>query len=99
MGTESEPTSTVEKEKYFNRMDEAYGLLCLSISPDLLFHVESTSTPNKVWTTLKGLFKKQDELRGHMLENELISMSPSSFDTIQDYFTKKSLKLCKISWE
>ena len=37
-------------------MDESYGLLCLSISPDLLFHVESTTSPNKVWTTLKDLF-------------------------------------------
>ena len=31
MGTEVEPNSTVEKSKYFNRLDEAYALLCLSI--------------------------------------------------------------------
>ena len=31
MGTEVEPNSAVEKENYFNRLDEAYGLLCLSI--------------------------------------------------------------------
>ena len=32
MGTETEPTSTAEKIKYFNKLDEAIGLICLSIS-------------------------------------------------------------------
>ena len=27
MGTENEPNSTVEKDKYFNRLDEAFGML------------------------------------------------------------------------
>ena len=48
MGTEVEPNSAVEKSKYFNRHDEAFGLLCLSISRDLLFHVNSLTTPNDV---------------------------------------------------
>ena len=48
MGTEVEPNSVVEKAKYFNRLDEAYGLLCLSISRELLFHIDSLTTPNEV---------------------------------------------------
>lgn len=52
MATEIEPNPAVEKSKYFNRMDEAYGLLCLSMSPELLFHVEGCKSPNEVWTTL-----------------------------------------------
>lgn len=62
METEVEPTSAIEKSRYFNRMDEAFGILCLSISPELLFHVESCSTPNEVWKILEGLFGKQDEI-------------------------------------
>jgi hypothetical protein len=62
MGTESKPTSIVEKENYFNKMDEAYGFPCLLISLDLIFHIEPTSTQNEVWTTLNGLFGKHDEL-------------------------------------
>ena len=46
MGTKVEPNSAVEKSKYFNRVDEAFGLLCLSISRELLFHVDSLTTPN-----------------------------------------------------
>ena len=101
MGQEAEPNSQVEKSKWFNRLDEAYGLLCLSISSDILFHVESASSPNEVRTKLEGLFGKQDVLRGHQLENEIIRLSPSDFDTIQDIFKifkflLKHLKACGI---
>ena len=94
MGTEVDPNSAVEKARYFNRLDEAYGLLCLSISRELLFHIDSLTTPNEVWVKLETLFGKTDELHGHQLENELISLIPMHFDTIQDLFTKfKSLLL------
>ena len=82
MGTEVEPNSAVEKAKYFNRLDEAFGLLCLSISRELLFHIDSLTTPNEVWVKLETLFGKTDELRGHQLENELIILSPTHFHTI-----------------
>ena len=35
MGTEVEPNCVLEKAKYFNRLDEAYGLQCLSISREI----------------------------------------------------------------
>jgi len=41
MGTEAEPTNVVEKLKYFNRMDGAFGMICISISRDLMFHVDT----------------------------------------------------------
>jgi hypothetical protein len=37
---------------------------------------------------LEGLFGKKDEMRGHMLEVELNTLDPKSFDNIQDFFTK-----------
>jgi hypothetical protein len=37
---------------------------------------------------LEGLFGKQDEMRGHMLEVELNTLNPKFFDNIQDLFTK-----------
>ena len=62
MGKKVEPNSAVEKAKYFNRLNEAYGLLCLSISRELLFHIDSLTTPNEVWVKLESLFGKTDEL-------------------------------------
>ena len=101
MGTKVEPNSVVEKAKYFNRIDEAYGFLCLSISREILFHIYSWKTQNEFWVKLESLFGKIDKLRGHHLENELISLSPMHFETIQEFFMiLKSLvlylKQCRI---
>ena len=82
IGTEVEPNSVVDKAKYFNRLDEAYGLLCWSISREILFHIERLKTPNEVWVKLEALFGKNDELCGHQLENELISLIPVHYDTM-----------------
>ena len=82
MGTEVEPNSAVKRARYFNRLDEAYGLLCLRISREILFHIDSLTTPNEVWVKLETLFGKTNELRGHQLENELICLSPTHYDTI-----------------
>ena len=40
METGVEPNATANKIKWHNRRDEAYGLLCMSISRDLCFHLE-----------------------------------------------------------
>ena len=40
METKAEPNAATKKIKWHNRRDEAYGLLCLSISRDLLFHLD-----------------------------------------------------------
>ena len=58
MGTEVEPNSVVEKSKYFNRLDEAFGLLCIRISRELILHVDSLTTPNEVWKNLESLLGK-----------------------------------------
>ena len=47
MGTENEPNSVVEKSKYFNRLDEAFRMLFLSILRDILLHVDIITTPNE----------------------------------------------------
>jgi hypothetical protein len=88
LNTYTEPTSAIEKSKYLNRMDEAFETICSLISPDLLFHISSCKAPNESWTTLEGLFGKQDEMRGHMLEVEFLTMDPKIFNNIQDLFTK-----------
>ena len=72
-------------------MDESYRILCLKISPYLLFHVDTWKTPNDVWTKLKDFLGKQDNLRGHQLENELHELNPRYFKTIQ-------YSLCKFKY-
>ena len=87
MEIEKEPIHYVDKEKYWNRLDEAYGCLCLSISRYLLFHINGLNTPKEVWDKLASLFDKQDDIRIYQLENELISLHPANFETLNDFFT------------
>ena len=86
MATETKPTSAIEKMIWENHKDEATRLLLELISIDL--YVSACKTPHEIWTTLEGLFGKQDEMRGHMLEVELNTLDPKSFYNIHDFFTK-----------
>ena len=88
MDIELEPNVAVEKIKWHNMRDEAYVIFCLSSSRDLLFHLDSLKSPNEVWDNIEDIFGKTYEMRGHQIENELISLSPSSFKSLQLYFSK-----------
>jgi hypothetical protein len=82
-------------------MDEAFGTICSLISLDLLFHISSYKTPNESWTTIEGLFGKYDEMRGHMIEVEFLTLDPKIFDSLQGFFTKfkdlmSQLKACGV---
>ena len=88
METKFDPNAASENIKWNNRRDDMYGLLCLNISIDLLFHLDGLLNPNEVWEKLQTLFGKRYEMRGHQLENELISLSPSNFKPLQVYFSK-----------
>ena len=94
MATEAEPNVATEKIKWHNRRDEAYGLLCLSISRDLLFHLDGLTSPNEVCEKLVYLFGKTDEMRGHQIENELISLSANNFKSLQLYFPSSKPLFC-----
>ena len=97
MGREIEPQQHVEKNKFLNQLNEAFGFMCTHISWDLLFNLEGLRTPKEAWEKLEYLFGKQDVLQGNILENDLITLQPSIFETIQQFFSKyKALVLkCK----
>ena len=74
------------------------------ISIDLWFHISEIDELDKAWEKLESVFGKHNEIRGHQLENELISLNPNDFSCIQDYLSKyKTLRLlceeCKIKKE
>ena len=104
MDTEPEPGSAIDKSRFLNNKDEAFGFLRLSISWDLLFHLSGLKTPKEIWDKLEALYGKQDDLRVYQLENELMSLQPSNFDTLNEFFTKFKhvvllLKQCKVEKE
>jgi hypothetical protein len=82
-------------------MDEELITICSLISPYFLFHISSFKSPNETWTTLEGLFEKQYDMRGHVLDVEFLTLDPKIFDNIQDFFTKfkdllSLLKACRV---
>jgi hypothetical protein len=82
-------------------MDEAYGTICSLVSPDHLFNISSYKIPDELWTTMEGIFGKQYEMRGHMLDVEFLTLDPKTFNKLQDYFTKykdmlSQLKACEV---
>ena len=94
LGREVEPHNLVERNKFLNCLDEAFGYLCTYISRDLLFHLEGLRTPRESQENLEYLFGKQYNLQGHLLENELVALHPIHLETIEKFFTKfKSLTL------
>jgi hypothetical protein len=44
--------------------------------------------PNEARATLEGIFGKHYDMRGHVLDVELLTLDPKIFDNIQDFFTK-----------
>ena len=78
----------VDHSKPGSAHSSQHGPLCLSISRDLLFHLDGLTSPNEVWENIFEIFGKIDEMRGHHIENEFISLSPNSFESLQLYFSK-----------
>ena len=58
MDTEEEPGSAIDKSRFLNKKDEAFGFLCLSVSLDILFHISGLKTPKEIWDKLEALYGK-----------------------------------------
>ena len=101
MDTEEDPGSAIDKSRFLNKKDEAFRFLCMSLSQDLLFHLSGLKNPKEIWDKLETLYGKKDELRFYQLKNELMSLQPSNFETLNDFLTKFKhivllLKKCKV---
>ena len=69
MATKEYHNVVSNKIKWHNMRDEAYGVLCLNISRDLLFHLDSLNYPNEVWENIEEIFGNTYEMRGHQIKN------------------------------
>ena len=84
--------------------DKSRGLIGMSISPNLRFHLDGEDSPIKSWEKLNSIFGIKNEIQAFQLENELLTLDPSKFPSIEGYLSKfKTLKLllegCKITKE
>jgi hypothetical protein len=88
LGKEKEPTDVDKKVKWANRSDEARGLIRMSISHDLRFHLKEIDDPDEAWEKIESVFGKLNIIRAQQLENQVLTLSPSDFSCIRDYLSK-----------
>ena len=62
LGKETKPTDDDKKIKRENRCQEAHGLIGISISTNLLFHIYGIDEPDNAWKKLESLFGKHNEI-------------------------------------
>jgi hypothetical protein len=101
LGKEKTPTDDDKKSKWDNRNDEAHGLIEMSISPDLRYHLQGIDDPEEAWNTIEFVFGKLNIIRAQQLENQILTLSPSDFSCLGDYLSRfKTLRIlceeCKI---
>jgi len=66
METKVDSECLEEKNDFLNRQYMDLGCICLSISPRIQYHVESLSSPDKLWTRLKVLFRNKEDCEDYM---------------------------------
>jgi hypothetical protein len=63
LGKEKAPTDDDKKAKWDNRNDEAQGVIRMSISPDLRYHLQEIDDPKESWDKIEYVFGKLNIIR------------------------------------
>jgi hypothetical protein len=79
LGKEQAPTDAKKKSKWDNKNDEACGLIGMSISLDLQFHLQGIDGLDESWTKLEVVFGKHNVIQAHQNENLLMNLSANDF--------------------
>eukprot|EP00253_Pinus_taeda_P013591 PITA_13591 len=87
-GQEKKPKDEDKVSKWENRQDQARGLIGMSISPDLRFHIAELDTPHEALEQITKVFGIKNEIRAHQLENELLTLDPNNFSCIEHFLSK-----------
>jgi hypothetical protein len=104
LGKEKSPTDDDKKVKWANRSDEARGLIRMSISHDLRFHLKEIDDPDESWEKIEYVFGKLNIIREQQSENQVLTLIPNDFSCLGDYLSMfKTLRIlceeCEIKME
>jgi hypothetical protein len=104
LGKENEPINVDKKVKWDNRSDEACGIIGMSISLDLRFHLKEIDDLDEAWENIETVSGKLNIIRAQQLENQVLTLNTSDFSCIADYLSKfKTLRIlceeCEIKME
>jgi hypothetical protein len=92
-GKEQEPTDDDKYSKWVNKNDKACGLINMSISPNLRFHLQGIEGPDKAWENIESVFGKYNIIWAHQIENKIMTLIPSDFLALKTiYLSSKHLE-------
>ena len=80
--------STYQTLQHQNKMDEAMGMIFLSVEESLQFHLDECSTPQEMWDKFHALFGIGNKFRALQIEAELTSLAPNAFSSIEGFLMK-----------
>jgi hypothetical protein len=63
LGKEKAPIDADKKAKWDNRNDKACGIIIISISPDLRYHLQDIDDPKEAWDMIESVFGKLNIIR------------------------------------
>ena len=67
---------------------KALGDICLGVDHTIMYQSRKSHRSKQAWDTLKNLYDKVFEEDVFKFEDELVSLDPKSFDSIQDFIIK-----------
>jgi hypothetical protein len=65
IGKELEPNGDEKKVKWENKNEEACGMIKISVSLDLRFHLQGINDVDDAWAKLEIVFGKHNNIRAH----------------------------------
>ena len=68
--------------KWDNKNDQAHGLIGMSISLDLKFHLDGLDSPVEAWEKLTNVFVLKNEIQTYQLENKVLTLDLSNITFI-----------------
>ena len=85
---ETKPSDDDKVAKWENKQDQARRLIGMSTAQDLRFHILEIETPDETLKKLNIVFGIQNQIRAHQRENELLTLDPNNFSSIEDFLSK-----------
>ena len=87
-GQESKPQDEDKKDKWKNKQNQAHGLIDMSTSPNLRFYISKIDIHNETMKNLNKVFGIKNKIRARQIENELLTLDPNNFSSIEDFLSK-----------
>ena len=87
-GTMIAPSDLDKINEWNHNNKVAIGTLRKYVHEDLIFHIDNCKIVKEAWDKFASLYAKVDKARDFELDENIMSLDPKEFDTIQDYMTK-----------